>query len=97
VTHEEGARLARDSGCLFYETSARSGHNVERCFVGTAEGVLGKIKGGVLDLDDPRCGVRKDAAERGSDAGGRGGVGGAGGGRTGLADPKKKKKNKDCC
>lgn len=87
VTYEEGAALARESGCLFYETSAKSGHNVEACFVGTAKGVYAKIQARVLDIDDPRCGVRREAAESRASLDG---------GRQSLSAPKKAKK-KDCC
>lgn len=39
VTTEEGIALAKDLGCLFFECSAKTGENVQKCFEEQAQQV----------------------------------------------------------
>eukprot|EP01050_Picozoa_sp_SAG11_P014674 SAG11_NODE_1833_length_4189_cov_20.714914_2_plen_904_part_00 len=54
VAFEEGERFAQEHGLAgFLETSAKTGHNVEQAFAGTAEHILGQIqRAEILPYDD---------------------------------------------
>ena len=52
-------RYARRNGLLFFETSARTGLNVNAAFEQTAETVLLKVERGEVDSQDPKSGVRR--------------------------------------
>jgi len=57
VTTEQGAAFAREHGLLFVESSAKSGHNVDRAFEDASRDILDKIQRGVFD-DDRSPGVK---------------------------------------
>ena len=50
VTQEEGEELAKDYGCMFIQTSAKTGENIEELFYKTAE-ILCKTKLDSKDVD----------------------------------------------
>ena len=58
VTTKEGKELAEEYGIAFYETSAKTGDNVEFVFVKSAEEIAENIKKGHYNLDDEECGIK---------------------------------------
>ena len=57
VSTEEGQELADKYGIKFYETSAKTGENVESVFNDSANEIAKKIEKGIYNLDDEQCGV----------------------------------------
>ena len=58
VTFEEGQELADKFGINFYETSAKTGKNVEEIFKNSANEIANKIQQGYYDLENEACGIR---------------------------------------
>ena len=77
VSTEEGQKFAQDHGLLFIETSAKTGHNVEEAFVGTAAAIYANIQNGVYDVTNESFGIKVGSAAPG------GVLGGAAAGATG--------------
>ena len=59
VSEEEGKELAETNGMIFFETSAKTGKNVEEVFVESAKHIAKKINEGYYDLDNDSCGIKK--------------------------------------
>ena len=59
VTTEEGAAFAREHGLIFLETSAKTAHNVEDAFIGTARAIHRKIEEGIIDVENESNGVKR--------------------------------------
>ena len=59
ITIEEGQELAEKYGLLFFETSAKTGQNVNEVFQKSAEAIAKKIENNYYDLDDDSCGIKK--------------------------------------
>lgn len=49
----EGSRFAQENDCMFLETSALSGTNVEEAFMKLSRTVLNKVEMGVIDPNSP--------------------------------------------
>jgi len=49
VSTEEGQQFAESHGLIFLETSAKTAHNVDEAFIGTANVIYDKIQKGLLD------------------------------------------------
>lgn len=87
VSTEEGAAFAREHGLVFLEASAKTAHNVEDAFIGTARAIYSKIASGEFDVSNESYGIKVGYGAGGSAAGGGGagttirpGEGGGGGG-----------------
>lgn len=89
VSTEEGAAFAREHGLVFLEASAKTSHNVEDAFIGTARAIYSKIASGEFDVSNESYGIKVGygaggGAAAGGGAGGtvRPGEGGGGGARA---------------
>eukprot|EP01100_Stratorugosa_tubuloviscum_P011810 TRINITY_DN5365_c0_g3_i1.p1 TRINITY_DN5365_c0_g3~~TRINITY_DN5365_c0_g3_i1.p1 ORF type:complete len:212 (+),score=104.63 TRINITY_DN5365_c0_g3_i1:111-746(+) len=56
VTEEEGRTLAKEHNLMFMETSAKSGTNVQECFIETAKKINERVIAG--EFDDGNSGVK---------------------------------------
>lgn len=59
VKYEDGMELANKNGMMFYETSAKSGFNVEEIFNSSAKAIAQKIDDGYYDLSNDICGIKQ--------------------------------------
>ena len=59
VKYEDGMELANKNGMMFYETSAKSGFNVEEIFNSLAKAIAQKIDDGYYDLSNDSCGIKQ--------------------------------------
>ena len=59
VTKEEGQELANKYGLDFYETSAKTGDNVEELFFNSACEISKKLEQGFYDLENEACGIKQ--------------------------------------
>lgn len=58
VRKEEGQDLADKYGINFFETSAKTGENVEEVFNNSAEQIATNIEEGYYNLEDDSCGIK---------------------------------------
>ncbi|CAD8139812.1 unnamed protein product [Paramecium octaurelia] len=58
VSQDEGQQLAQQTGCLYLETSARTGENVIQAFETLVQRIYMKIKNKEIDLNDPQNGIK---------------------------------------
>ena len=63
VNEEEGREFAEKHGMLFFETSAKTGQNVEEVFKQSATSIAKKIKENYYDLENDSCGIKKGDEE----------------------------------
>ena len=59
VSKDEGQELADKYGIQFYETSAKTGDNVESIFYNSADEIAKKIEQNYYDLDNDTCGIKQ--------------------------------------
>ena len=59
VTFEEGQQMAKNNNMLFFETSAKSGLNVDKAFEDSAKEIHKKINDGYYDLESDVCGIKR--------------------------------------
>ena len=67
VSFQEGQDMARNNNMMFFETSAKTGENVEKIFEDSAREISNKINQGYYDLESDVSGIK-----RGLNAGGPG-------------------------
>ena len=59
VSTEEGQELAEKYGLQFYETSAKTGDNVDAIFYNSADEIAKKIDQNFYDLENDTCGIKQ--------------------------------------
>jgi Ras-related protein Rab-2A len=69
VSTEEGQKFAEDHGLIFLETSAKTAHNVEEAFTGTAAAIYKNIENGVYDVTNEAFGIKVGAGATSGTAG----------------------------
>ena len=57
ISFEEGEELAVKHGMLFFETSAKSGKNIQEMFNGSFEDIIKKINEGYYKGKEKECGI----------------------------------------
>ena len=63
ISKEEGEELAKEYVMDFYETSAKTGENIEDIFLGLCELISNNIDEGKYDFNNPFSGVKKISFE----------------------------------
>ena len=59
VSYEEGADFAKQYEMFFYETSAKTGKNIDEVFIKTTNEIAKKIGSGFYDLNNDNCGIKQ--------------------------------------
>ena len=59
ILYEEGASFAEKNNMLFFETSAKTGQNIETLFMKSVEAIDERIGEGYYDLTTGTCGIKK--------------------------------------
>ena len=59
VTTEEGQQMAKNHNLIFFETSAKTGENVDKIFEESANEISKKINEGYYDLESDVCGIKR--------------------------------------
>ncbi len=59
VSKDEGQELADKYGLQFYETSAKTGDNVDAIFYNSADEIAKKIDENYYDLDNDTCEIKQ--------------------------------------
>ena len=60
VTEEEGRELVETNRILFFETSIKTGKNVEEVFIEDTTQITKKINEGYYDLENDSCRIKKE-------------------------------------
>ena len=64
VSYDEGLKISQKYNMLFFETSAKSGENIENIFNESVDYINKNIKEGKYDLTDDACGVKIGKGEK---------------------------------
>jgi small GTP-binding protein len=72
VNTEEGQELADKFGIQFYETSAKTGDNVNEIFYNSADEIAKKIEQNYYDLENDTCGIKQGINRQNPHMGGGG-------------------------
>lgn len=58
VSKEEGEALAKSRGMMYFEASAKTGDNVDKCFMSLTQEIWQRIVKGEIDVTNESVGVR---------------------------------------
>ena len=58
VSFDEGEQFAKNNNMMFYETSAKTGKNVNEIFENTVNNISKKIEENYYDLENDSCGIK---------------------------------------
>ena len=58
ISYDEGEEFARKNNMLFFETSAKTGENIENVFLTSAQKIAENIENGLYDLSNDSCGIK---------------------------------------
>ena len=58
VSTEEGEEFAKRNNMQFFETSAKTGYQIEEIFVSSAKSIAEKINDGFYDTTSDACGIK---------------------------------------
>ena len=64
ISYEEGEAYAKKYGMLFYETSAKTGKNINELFIQSCEDIGKRIENGFYDLNRDTCGIKVGSEDR---------------------------------
>ena len=59
VTFQEGQDMAKKNNMMFFETSAKTGENVDKIFIDSSKEINKKINEGYYDLESDICGIKR--------------------------------------
>ena len=59
VTYEEGSIYAQKNGMIFFETSAKTGRNINEVFIKSTNDIAKNIENNFYDLESGNCGIKK--------------------------------------
>ncbi len=59
ISYQEGANFAEKNNMMFFETSAKTGQNIENLFLKSVEAINEKIQEDYFDLSSGNCGIKK--------------------------------------
>ena len=63
----EAAKFAQEQECLFFEGSAKTGHNIEECFTKLANTIMYKVESGEIPEDIVSTSQKKSASSSNKD------------------------------
>ena len=58
INYKEGYELAKKNGMMFFETSAKTGENINEIFTKSVSKIAENIEKNVYDLKNEACGIR---------------------------------------
>ena len=64
IPYEEGDAYAKKYGMLFYETSAKTGKNINELFIQSCEDISKRIENGFYDLNRDTCGIKVGSEDK---------------------------------